>query len=76
MQQSFLFMCAFLFPIGTLDPTDLESKNYVLFLKIRECEHEEVEFYFSAFSRQEYWSGLLFPSPGDLPNPETRSPAL
>ena len=30
------------------------------------------------FSRQEYWSGLLFPSPGDLPNPgiESRSPAL
>ena len=21
------------------------------------------------FSRQEYWSGLLFPSPGDLPDP-------
>ena len=21
------------------------------------------------FSRQEYWSGLLFPPPGDLPNP-------
>ena len=21
------------------------------------------------FSRQEYWSGKLFPSPGDLPNP-------
>ena len=30
------------------------------------------------FSRQEYWSGLLFPSPGDLPGPgiEPRSPAL
>ena len=30
------------------------------------------------FSRQEYWSGLPFPSPGDLPNPDTepRSPAL
>ena len=30
------------------------------------------------FSRQEYWSGLLFPSPGDRPNPgiEPRSPAL
>ena len=30
------------------------------------------------FSRQEYWSGLPFPSPGDLPNPgmETWSPAL
>ena len=30
------------------------------------------------FSRQEYWSGLPFPSPGKLPNPgiEPRSPAL
>ena len=30
------------------------------------------------FSRQEYWSGLPFPSPGDLPDPgiERRSPAL
>ena len=29
-------------------------------------------------SRQEYWSGLPFPSPGDLPNPgtEPRFPAL
>ena len=23
------------------------------------------------FSRQEYWSGLPFPPPGDLPDPET-----
>ena len=32
---------------------------------------------FMGFSRQEYWSGLLFPSLGDLPNPgiEPRSPA-
>ena len=30
------------------------------------------------FSRQEYWSGFPFPSPGDLPDPgiEPRSPAL
>ena len=30
------------------------------------------------FSRQEYWSRLPFPSPGNLPNPgiEPRSPAL
>ena len=33
------------------------------------------------FSRQEYWSGLPFPTPGDLPNPEMEpetpvSPAL
>ena len=28
------------------------------------------------FSRQEYWSGLPFPTPGDLPNPgvKTASP--
>ena len=31
-----------------------------------------------AFSRQEYWSGLPFPSPGDLPDPgiELGSPVL
>ena len=30
------------------------------------------------FSRQGYWSGLRFPSPGDVPDPgiELRSPAL
>ena len=30
------------------------------------------------FRRQEYWSGLPFPSPGDLPNPgiKPRPPAL
>ena len=30
------------------------------------------------FSRQEYWTGLRFPSPGDLPDPgiEPRSPTL
>ena len=33
---------------------------------------------FVGFSRQEYWSGLLFPSPRDLPNPgiEPVSPTL
>ena len=33
---------------------------------------------FMRFSRQEYWIGLPFPSPGDLPNPgiEPTSPAL
>ena len=30
------------------------------------------------FSKQEYWSGLPFPSPGDLPHPgiEPRSPSF
>ena len=27
---------------------------------------------FTEFPRQEYWSGLPFPSPGDLPNPGIR----
>ena len=33
---------------------------------------------FMEFSRQEYWSGLPFPSPRDLPDPgiELKSPAL
>ena len=33
---------------------------------------------FRGFSRQEYWSGLPFPSPGDLPNPKIKpaAPAL
>ena len=28
------------------------------------------------FSGQEYWSGLPFPSPGDLPNPGTKPRSL
>ena len=33
---------------------------------------------FMGFSRQEYWSGLPFPSPGDVPDPgiEIQSPVL
>ena len=33
---------------------------------------------FKGFPRQEYWSGLPFPSPGDLADPgiEPRSPTL
>ena len=30
----------------------------------------------TAFSRQEYWSGLPFPTPGDLPNPELEPKSL
>ena len=28
------------------------------------------------FSRHEYWKGLSFPSPGDLPEPETEAVSL
>ena len=45
------------------------------------CDHMTVAYQaplFMGFSRQEYWSGLPFPSLGDLPNPgiEPRSPSL
>ena len=30
----------------------------------------------TGFPRQQYWSGLLFPSPGDLPNPGIEPVAL
>ena len=41
-----------------------------------DCSHQAPPS--MGFSRQEYWSGLPFPSPGDLPNPgiKPRSPAL
>ena len=28
------------------------------------------------FSRQKYWSGLAFPTPGDLPNPRIKPASL
>ena len=31
---------------------------------------------FMGFPRQEYWSGVPFPSPGDLPNPGTEPTSL
>ena len=39
---------------------------------------ESVDYTVRGISRPEYWSGLPFPSPGDLPNPgiEPRVPAL
>ena len=45
------------------------------------CQLLESLFYlfiYFLFSRREYWSGLPFPSPGDLPDPGIKpgSPAL
>ena len=47
-----------------------------LFATPRTINHQALLF--MGFSRQEYWSGLPFPSPGDLPNPgmPLRPPAL
>ena len=53
----------------------LTSRKYVKAKVIQSCPSlcDAMEF-----SRPEYWSGQLFPSPGDLPNPgiEPRFPAL
>ena len=47
-----------------------------LFVTLWTVAHQAPSF--MGFSRQEHWSGLPFPSPGDLPDPgiEPRSPAL
>ena len=42
--------------------------SYVqLFVALWTVAHQDPLF--MEFSRQEYWSGLAFPTPGDLPNP-------
>ena len=55
-------VCSSLIHVRLCDPTD--------------CSHQAPLS--MGFSRQEYWSGLPCPPPGDLPNPgiEPRSPAL
>ena len=55
--------------------------SYIAFIMLRYVPSRTVAYQASpsvGFSRQEYWSGLPFPFPGDLPNPgiEPRSPAL
>ena len=57
-------------PVAYWAPTDLGSYSFSI---LSLC----LFILFMEFSRQEYWSGLPFPSPGDLPNPrvEPRSPA-
>ena len=57
------------------------KKKVKLFSRVRLCDPMTVAYQAPpsmGFSRQEYWNGLPFPSPGDLPNPEIEpmSPAL
>ena len=51
--------------------------NYIVVMKVAQsCDPWTIQS--MEFSSPEYWSGKLFLSPGDLPNPEIepRSPAL
>ena len=57
------------------------KKKVKLFSRVRLCDPMTVAYQAPpsmGFSRQEYWNGLPFPSPGDLPDPrmEPTSPAL
>ena len=65
--------------LGQEDPLEKEMATHcsILVWKIPWTE-ERGWLQSMGFSRQEYWSGLPFPSPGDLPDPgiEPRSPAL
>ena len=55
-----------------LQPTYWKKKKVKLLSRVRLCNPMTVAYQASpsmGFSRQEYWNGLPFPSPGDLPNP-------
>ena len=75
-------ICGFGYPweVWNQSPVDTEKKqvlNHVeLFVTPWTVVHQAP--WSMGFPRQEYWSGLPFPSPGDLPDPgiEPMSPAL
>ena len=56
----------------------LQFSHKVMSDSLRPCGLRPPASSVYVFPRQEYWSGLPFPSPGDLPNPKTEptSPAL
>ena len=79
------------FPSGSVDGQQLQQHRQmanVLLLLVRVCvlnDFSHVRLFvahqaplFMGFSRQEYWSGLPFPPPRDLPDPgiKPRFPAL
>ena len=67
-----IFICLFIcFPGGSVvkndDDDDDDAKSLQLCLTC--CDSCCQAPLFMGFSRQEYWSGLPCPFPGDLPNP-------
>ena len=64
-----------------MDVSESKSENEVAHSCLILCDPMDIAYQPPSsmeFSRQEYWSGLPFPSPGDLPNPgiEPTSAAL
>ena len=79
MPYEFLFLVAFYLSPGPL--SDIESESVSLPVKSNSLQPHGLYLACQAplsmgFSRQEYWSGLPFPSPGDLPNPRTKPRSL
>ena len=68
------------FPIGTIkEASKTRLSEWLKSLsRVRLFATPWTVAYPMGFSRQEYWSGLPFPSPGDLPNPGIKagSPSL
>ena len=60
---------------GVLDSTHTHSSRVLLFAAPKTIARQAPLS--MEFSRQEYWNGLPFPSPGNLPNPDIKptSPA-
>ena len=65
------------FPCFFYDPTCMYTQSCPILCNLMDCIARQTPLSME-FSRQEYWSGLLCPQPGDLPNPgvEPRSPVL
>ena len=79
---------SFFLVMGTLGSTLLKAFKYIIVKsEVKSLSHVQLlatpwtvayqASLFMGFSRQEYWNGLPFPSPGDLPHPgiEPRPPA-
>ena len=91
LRHSAFFIVQFSHPYVTTGKTiALTRQTFVGKVKVKVKLHSRVQLFETpwtvahqaplsiAFSRQKYWSGLPFPSPGDLPDPgiEPRSPTL
>ena len=64
--------------IAVLRPKILEEVKLMCCMLSRVTSLQPQSPLLMEFSRQEYWSGLLFSTPGNLPNPgiKPESPAL
>ena len=67
-------MCIPCLNLGLTQPT-ITIKLFEVRKKVKSLSHVPPSM---GFSKQEYWSALPFPSPGDLPNPGIKpgSPVL